>query len=234
MPPQSRWAAVLLGALAAAMAHGGAAAAAQLDGRATEVDQSRSDSRAEGTAAAQRGARSRGAVDGAEATGEAAAAGGYAAVATRANGARPIISSRDAGSGAGTHTARSTFTFNFNPTLASAWEKADKRTEMRTIRPISSKRSARFGDSKSWISLRSANLQRMTSTGTSKPRRTILLQSESNQPCCSTKKGFACFQSIHAFTLCIGAKLKLISLVSCGTLHDIQTSLEEGAGRSFW
>ena len=45
------------------------------------------------------------------------AAGGYAAVATRANGARPIISSRDAGSGAGTHTARSTFTFNFNPSL---------------------------------------------------------------------------------------------------------------------
>jgi len=42
---------------------------------------------------------------------------GYSAVATRANGARPIISSHDAGSGAGFNTARSTFTFNFNPTL---------------------------------------------------------------------------------------------------------------------
>ena len=45
------------------------------------------------------------------------AAAAYSAVATRANGARPILSSRDAGSGAGWHTARSTFAFNFNPTL---------------------------------------------------------------------------------------------------------------------
>ena len=41
----------------------------------------------------------------------------YSAVATRVNGARPIISSHDAGCGPGYHTARSTFTFNFNPTL---------------------------------------------------------------------------------------------------------------------
>ena len=51
------------------------------------------------------------------ATAESTVSAGYSAVATRANGARPIISSHDAGSGAGFHTARSTFTFNFNPTL---------------------------------------------------------------------------------------------------------------------
>eukprot|EP01052_Picozoa_sp_SAG31_P036237 SAG31_NODE_4491_length_3188_cov_5.552784_3_plen_365_part_00 len=38
-------------------------------------------------------------------------------MATRVNGLRPIISSHDFGSGPGFHTARSTFTFNFNPTL---------------------------------------------------------------------------------------------------------------------